>query len=64
MPTRLSAQVNWRRTRPPPERLGIELDTGAVGVTALRVGATSPGRTAWLALGTSAAGPHAYQPPG
>jgi hypothetical protein len=64
LPTVLSAQVNVQPDQPGARTPGVALDAGEVGVTALRVGATSPTRTAWLAFGTSAAGPLAYRPAG
>lgn len=63
LPAVLSAQVNVQ-----PDvagaRTGVAFAAGEVGVTALRLGATNAGRTAWLAFGTSAAGPLTYQPNG
>ncbi|GIG37629.1 choice-of-anchor G family protein [Cellulomonas pakistanensis] len=64
LPSVLSAQVNVQPDQPGARTPGVALEAGELGVTALRVGATSTTRTAWLALGTSTAGPLAYRPAG
>lgn len=62
LPTAVSAQVNVRPdVASPAARPGVVLDANEVGVTALRIGAVPATRTAWLAFGTSAAGPGAYR---
>lgn len=65
LPSAVSAQVNVRPdVTTPAARPGVAFAAGEVGVTALRVGAVPAARTAWLALGTSAAGPNIYRPVG
>ncbi|MEV7974108.1 choice-of-anchor G family protein [Cellulomonas sp. NPDC089187] len=61
LPNAVSAQVNVQAdvTSPAPRPV-VTLDAGELGVTALRIGSVPAGRTAWLAFGTSAAGPNAY----
>ncbi|MBW0256420.1 choice-of-anchor G family protein, partial [Cellulomonas sp. PS-H5] len=64
LPSVLSAQVNVQPDQAGARTPGVAFDAGELGVTALRVGAVSASRTAWLAFGVSAAGPMAYQPVG
>lgn len=61
LPNAVSAQVNVQAdvAGPAPRPVTV-LDAGELGVTALRIGAVPAGRTAWLAFGSSAAGPNAY----
>jgi hypothetical protein len=59
----VSAQVNVQAdvASPAPRPVTV-LDAGELGVTALRIGSLPAGRTAWLAFGSSAAGPNTYLP--
>jgi hypothetical protein len=63
LPTAVSAQVNVQAdvASPAPRPVTV-LDAGELGVTALRIGSLPAGRTAWLAFGSSAAGPNTYLP--
>nr|WP_247602280.1 choice-of-anchor G family protein [Cellulomonas denverensis] len=63
LPAAVSAQVNVQAdVTSPAARPVTVLDPGELGVTALRIGAVPAGRTAWLAFGSSAAGPNVYLP--
>lgn len=61
LPNAVSAQVNVQADVA-GARPVVPLDTGEIGVTALRIGSVPAGRTAWLAFGGSAAGPNVYLP--
>lgn len=63
LPNAVSAQVNVQAdVASPAPRPVMAWDSGELGVTALRIGAVPAGRTAWLAFGSSAAGPNVYLP--